>query len=82
MRVAFYVRVSTERQTQAQTIAQQIERLHQHLAARGEALQAEDIFRDESYSGATLNRPGLGNLNISSLRCLYSTTLERPDTLL
>ena len=62
MSTAIYVRVSTERQTQAQTIEQQIERLRQHLAARGEALQAEDIFRDESYSGATLNRPGLDRL--------------------
>jgi site-specific DNA recombinase len=62
MSTAIYVRVSTERQTQAQTIEQQIERLRRHLTAQGEALQAEDIFRDESYSGATLNRPGLDRL--------------------
>jgi DNA invertase Pin-like site-specific DNA recombinase len=62
MSTAIYVRVSTERQTQAQTIDQQIERLRRHLAAQGEELQAEDIFRDESYSGATLNRPGLDRL--------------------
>ena len=43
-------------------LEQQIERLRSHLAAQGEALQAEDIFRDESYSGATLNRPGLDRL--------------------
>ena len=62
MSTAIYVRVSTERQTQAQTIEHQIERLRQHLAAQGEDLQAGDIFRDESYSGATLNRPGLDRL--------------------
>jgi len=62
MSTAIYGRVSTERQTQAQTIEHQIERLRDHLAAQGEALQAEDIFRDESYSGATLNRPGLDRL--------------------
>jgi site-specific DNA recombinase len=62
MSTAIYVRVSTERQTPAQTIEQQIERLRGHLAVQGEALQAEDIFRDESYSGATLNRPGLDRL--------------------
>ena len=48
MSTAIYVRVSTERQTQAQTIEQQIERLRRHLTAQGEELQAEDIFRDES----------------------------------
>ena len=48
MSTAIYVRVSTERQTQAQTIEHQIERLRQHLAAQGEEPQAGDIFRDES----------------------------------
>ena len=32
MRVAFYVRVSTERQQQAQTIEQQVSRLRAYLA--------------------------------------------------
>jgi DNA invertase Pin-like site-specific DNA recombinase len=44
MSTAISVRVSTERQTQAPTIEPQIERLRQPLAARGEELQAEDIF--------------------------------------
>ncbi len=48
MSTAIYVRVSTERQTQAQPIEQQIERLRSHRAAQGDALQAGDIFRDES----------------------------------
>jgi DNA invertase Pin-like site-specific DNA recombinase len=47
MRTAIYVRVSTERQTQAQTIDQQVERLQRHLTAHGEELRAEDIFRDD-----------------------------------
>jgi site-specific DNA recombinase len=59
MRTAIYVRVSTERQTLAQTIDQQVERLTAHVHAQGEALRAEDIFRDDGYRGATLNRPGL-----------------------
>jgi site-specific DNA recombinase len=62
MRTAVYVRVSTPRQSQAQTIDQQLARLQAHLAAQGEALQAERIFRDDGYSGATLNRPGLDRL--------------------
>src|SRR5262245_3033846 len=55
---AIYVRVSTERQTLAHTIEPQVRRLTAHVHAQGEALQAEDIFRDDGYRGATLNRPG------------------------
>jgi site-specific DNA recombinase len=55
MRTAVYVRVSTQRQSQAQAIDQQLARLQAHLAAQGEALQSEQIFRDDGYSGATLN---------------------------
>jgi DNA invertase Pin-like site-specific DNA recombinase len=47
MRTAIYVRVSTDRQTQAQTRDQQVERLQRHLTAQGEELRAEDIFRDD-----------------------------------
>jgi site-specific DNA recombinase len=35
---AIYVRVSTDRQTQAQTIEQQMERLKAHLETEGETL--------------------------------------------
>ena len=62
MTTAIYVRVSTDRQGQDQTINQQIERLQAHLKDEGEQLGAESIFRDDGYSGATLNRPGLDRL--------------------
>lgn len=62
MTMAVYVRVSTQRQAQAQTIEQQLERLRAHLGARGVELASEGIFRDDGYSGATLNRPGLDRL--------------------
>jgi DNA invertase Pin-like site-specific DNA recombinase len=62
MTVAVYVRVSTQRQAQAQTIEQQLERLREHLRSQGMALTSERIFRDDGYSGATLNRPGLDRL--------------------
>jgi len=47
MRTAIYARVSTERQTLAHTIEQQVERLTAHVHAQGETLRAEDIFRDD-----------------------------------
>ena len=47
MRTAIYARVSTERQTLAQTIEQQVERLTAHVHAQGETLRADDMFRDD-----------------------------------
>jgi site-specific DNA recombinase len=61
-RVSVYVRVSTQRQAQAQTIEQQLDRLRDHFREQGLELDAEAIFRDDGYSGASLNRPGLDRL--------------------
>jgi len=73
MRTAIYARVSTERQTLAQTIEQQVARLTAHVDSQGETLRTEDIFRDDGYSGATLNRPGLDRLRDR----LKEATLDR-----
>jgi site-specific DNA recombinase len=62
MRVAIYVRVSTLRQQQSQTIEQQVDRLQAHIAEQGWELAEERIFRDDGYSGAKLTRPGLERL--------------------
>jgi site-specific DNA recombinase len=62
MRVAIYARVSTQRQAQAQTIDQQIERLQAYAQQQSWALPVENQFRDDGYSGATLKRPGLDRL--------------------
>lgn len=62
MRVAIYARVSTQRQAQAQTIEQQLERLQVYVEEQGWELLEENIFRDDGYSGAGLNRPGLDRL--------------------
>jgi len=62
MRTAIYVRVSTSRQAQAQTIEQQLDRLRTHMQEQGEDIVSDTIFRDDGYSGATLNRPGLDRL--------------------
>ncbi|MGA1860258.1 recombinase family protein [Azospirillum sp. 11R-A] len=62
MKTAIYVRVSTSRQAQAQTIEQQLHRLRTHMQEQGEDIVSDTIFRDDGYSGATLNRPGLDRL--------------------
>ena len=60
MEVALYVRVSTNRQQQQQTIEQQLARLREHIAMQPDWHLADDhIYRDDGYSGTKLNRPGL-----------------------
>ena len=51
-----YIRVSTQRQAQANGLAQQLERLQAHALQQGWSVAAEDIFRDDGYSGARLKR--------------------------
>jgi site-specific DNA recombinase len=79
---AIYVRVSTERQAQAQTIQQQIERLQAYLTSEGQALTEDEIFRDDGYSGASLNRPGLDQLRDRISRgCFERVLITSPDRL-
>ena len=59
MRAAVYVRVSTLNQVHHQTIELQLDRLRLYAQEQGLTLCDELIFRDEGYSGARLNRPGL-----------------------
>lgn len=63
MEIALYVRVSTRRQAQTQTIDQQLDRFHAHVAAHPDwQLAPEHVYRDDGYSGAHLHRPGLDRL--------------------
>ncbi|MCL5996254.1 MAG: recombinase family protein [Chloroflexi bacterium] len=62
MRIAAYVRVSTTNQVQAQTIEQQLERVREYIRSQGWLLSEEGIFRDDGFSGAVLDRPGLDSL--------------------
>jgi site-specific DNA recombinase len=82
MRVAVYARGSTQRQAQAQTIEQQLERLRAHCDGHGWTLPAPYIFRDDGYSGASLHRPGLDRLREAAAAGeLDRVLLTAPDRL-
>src|SRR5436190_1284086 len=82
MRAAVYARVSTTRQTQAQTIEQQLDRLHAAAAERGWALDERHVYRDDGYSGASLGRPGLDRLrDHAALDDLDVVLVTAPDRL-
>jgi len=59
LQAAIYARVSSEQQSEAQTIASQVAALRTRVAADGLALLPEREYIDEGYSGATFVRPAL-----------------------
>ena len=82
MQVAAYARVSTQRQVQAQTTEQQLDRLRAHAAAQGWALAPEHVFRDDGHSGASLRRPGLDRLRDAAAAARVDRVLiTAPDRL-
>src|SRR5207249_7190173 len=62
IQAAIYARVSSERQTTAQTIASQLAALRERVAAAGVALPEAIQFLDDGDSGTTLVRPALERL--------------------
>ena len=77
-----YVRVSTTGQVEAQTIEQQLERLQAHIEQEGWILSTEHIYRDDGYSGAKLNRPGLDSLRDRAALAEFDVVLvTAPDRL-
>jgi site-specific DNA recombinase len=82
MRVAFYARVSTQRQAQAQTVEQQLDRLKGHASEQNCLVPVEHIFRDDGHSGASLKRPGLDRLrDQAAARELDLVLITAPDRL-
>jgi len=82
MRIAVYVRVSTQHQAQTQTIEQQLGHLRAYIQAQGWHLPDENVFRDDGYSGATLNRPGLDQLRDRAATAAFDRILlPAPDRL-
>jgi site-specific DNA recombinase len=77
-----YVRVSTPLQVKLQTIEQQLEMVRRYIKEKGWELPAENIFRDDGYSGATLKRPALDALrDRARLRELEVLVAVSPDRL-
>ena len=62
MLAAIYARVSTERQERQQTIDSQLAALRTWVEAEAHELNERHVFRDEGFSGARLDRPGLDAL--------------------
>ena len=82
MQVAIHARVSTQRQAQAQTTDQQLDRLRAHAEGQGWSLAADHVFRDDGYSGANLRRPGLDRLRDAAASArLDRVLITEPDRL-
>jgi len=83
LRVAFYARVSSDRQAKAGTIASQVETLRQHIGAEsGVLLAPQDCYSDDGYSGEVLCRPALERLrDRCAAGCLDRLYILSPDRL-
>jgi site-specific DNA recombinase len=82
LRIAVYVRVSTQTPCQTQSIEQQLQRLRTHVQTQGWDLPDEHVFRDDGYSGASLNRPGLDRLRERiAQRAFDRVLITAPDRL-
>lgn len=82
MEIALYARVSTTRQQQQQTIEHQLRRLRDYVVTHPDWHVADEhIYRDEGYSGAKLNRPGLERLRdraaMAAFECVRITAPDR-----
>jgi site-specific DNA recombinase len=62
MKLVVYVRVSTQQQAQTQTIEQQLTLLEGYCHEHQWPWPPAAIFRDDGYSGGSLQRPGLNAL--------------------
>src|SRR5215203_4406244 len=82
MRTAIYARVSTTRQARTQKADQQLERLKAYAKQRGWTLEEDQLYLDEGYSGASLNRPGLDALRDAAAMAEFDVVLiTAPDRL-
>jgi site-specific DNA recombinase len=79
---AIYARVSSDRQKENHTIASQLAALMEYAEPHGYKVPAEWCFQDESYSGATLLRPGLEALrDLAAAGHIEAVLIYSPDRL-
>jgi predicted site-specific integrase-resolvase len=77
-----YARVSTTRQARTQKADQQIERLKAYAKQKDWTLEEDQLYLDEGYSGASLNRPGLDALRDAAAMAEFEAVLiTAPDRL-
>jgi len=79
---AIYTRVSSDRQKEAQTIESQVSALKEYAAEQEYSVPDEWCFKDDGYSGAYLNRPGLERLrDLSAEGQIERVLIYSPDRL-
>jgi predicted site-specific integrase-resolvase len=79
---AAYVRVSTDRQEQQESIGSQVEAVQRAAAEGGYDLPTEFLFIDDGYSGARLDRPALDRLrDLVSEGAIEAVLISAPDRL-
>src|SRR5213594_2266490 len=80
--VAIYARVSSEQQTEAQTVASQVAALRERVTADGAVVPEAMQFLDDGYSGATLIRPALERLrDVVAAGSVDRLSIHSPDRL-
>ena len=80
--VAFYARVSSERQAEAKTIQSQLTALQERVTIDDVVVPEERQFVDEGYSGTTLARPALEQLrDLASAGGVDMLYVHAPDRL-
>ncbi len=79
---AIYTRVSSDHQKENKTIGSQVEALLSFANEKGYIVPEEYIFKDESYSGAVLVRPGLEKIRDLSVEGqIQAILIYSPDRL-
>src|SRR6266704_3597294 len=80
--VAFYARVSSDAQARDHTIESQIAALKERIAADGYALEPNQGYVDDGYSGTYLQRPELEKLRDAiATGCVDRVYVHAPDRL-
>lgn len=79
---AVYTRASSDRQKEDQTIESQVSALKEYATERSYSIPDEWCFKDDGYSGAYLNRPGLERLrDLSAEGQIERVLIYSPDRL-